>query len=128
MWFMSSGTEVLGQTATDTDAVSPELRDLVPAKVYQSRLSRMNDAASAYLDAEMMSAVAASPCGECIATFIEAYAADEAIRDALGAVVAGLQPPPAYAKAANPWKLKCDCLWQLFLRRWSSSCFASLPQ
>ncbi|MDP6244798.1 MAG: hypothetical protein QF462_15900, partial [Myxococcota bacterium] len=55
------------------------------------------------LDAEMMSAVAASPCGECIATFIEAYAADEAIRDALGAVVAGLQPPPAYAKAANPW-------------------------
>jgi hypothetical protein len=47
---LSSGAEALGQTATYADAVSPELRDLVPAKAYQSRLSRMKDAASAYLD------------------------------------------------------------------------------
>ncbi|MEC7584675.1 MAG: phosphatidylserine decarboxylase [Planctomycetota bacterium] len=101
--FLSSGAEALGQTATYADAVAPELRELVPAKAYESRLARMQAAASAYLDAKAMSATAASPCGECLTTFIEAYATDKSVRDALSAVVAGLHPPPAYAKAANPW-------------------------
>lgn len=99
-------TPVSGDSADATsyeEAVSPDLRSLVTREEYESRLARLDAVSISALEEDARVAIAASPCGECMTAFVEAYAADERIRVALDAVAAGLQTPPAYRKVANPW-------------------------
>jgi phosphatidylserine decarboxylase len=70
-----------------------------------ARLERMTAAADGVLSDAVIHAAAESPCGECLAKFMEAYSTDPRVAAALSAVVSGLQQPPAYAKTANPWSV-----------------------
>jgi len=83
--------------------VPQELQSLVTEEMFTSRLDRMHAAANKLLPETILQNAAASPCGECLAKFMEAYAADPEVSNALDAVVSGLQTPPAYMKSANPW-------------------------
>ena len=85
--------------ATYEADVAPQFRHLVSKDIYAGRLARMQTAAGDNLSESMLRAAAASPCGECLATFMEVYADEPRIDAALNAVVTGLQPLLAYALA-----------------------------
>ena len=70
--------------------VAPQFRLLVSNAIYAGRLARMQTAAGDNLSESMTRAAAASPCGECLATFMEAYADEPRVATALNAVVTGL--------------------------------------
>ncbi|MBT7352073.1 MAG: hypothetical protein HN811_06395, partial [Phycisphaerae bacterium] len=91
--------------ATYEADVAPQFRPLVSKDIYTGRLARMQTAAGDNLSESMIRAAAASPCGECLAAFMEAYADEPRVAAALNAVVTGLQPLPAYANATNPWSV-----------------------
>lgn len=75
---------------TDEADVAPQFRLLVSNAIYAVRLARMQTAAGDNLSESMTRAAAASPCGECLATFMEAYADEPRVDAALNAVVTGL--------------------------------------
>ena len=79
--------------------VAPQFRLLVSNAIYAGRLARMQTAAGDNPSESMIREAAASPCGECLVTFMEAYADEPRVDVALNAVVTGLQLLPAYALA-----------------------------
>ena len=87
------------------EAVPAEFQTLVTETVYNQRLARMHEAADGVLPEAMIQSAAASPCGECLVAFMEAYALDPLVEETLALVVSGLQHPPAYVNSANPWSI-----------------------